>query len=63
MRGRRQNPQHTAAKRNAACPSCGAQAGESCRKTRGGIAWPPHKARIDVALAPRDQRATGEADG
>ena len=49
MRGRAQNGLHTAALRTRACPVCGSAVGVPCRKVKGGIAWPPHKARIDSA--------------
>lgn len=53
--GRRENPIHTAAKRDAPCSTCGAAPGESCTNRKGGNAWPPHKARLDWSA-----RATAE---
>ncbi len=51
MRGRSENPAHTRAKRVAACPTCRAVPGQSCRTRQNRIAWPPHKARIVAAEA------------
>jgi hypothetical protein len=46
------NPIHWQARQEAHCKSCGATPGQPCRNRHGGIAWPPHKARIDALADP-----------